>query len=242
MPAPSDLRIKIFADGADLGGIREAAANPLITGFTTNPTLMRKANVRDYMAFARDALVEVGGKPISFEVFAQTEEEMKRQASVLASLGANVFVKIPCVDIYGTPMTRLIGELSKDGVRVNVTAVMRMESAIAAAGILDYDAPAIISVFAGRVADTGRNPVPVMARVLELLAERPNVELLWASPREVLNVYQANEIGCHIITVTSDLLAKLDLYYNKDLHVFEMETAQMFDQDAKKAGYIIPTS
>lgn len=241
MPFYSHSNIKIFADGADLQGIREARSNPLIKGFTTNPTLMRKANILNYMDFARDALAEVGNLPISFEVFARDHVEMCKQARTLADLGPNVYVKIPAVTVEGRPLTKYIGELSRQCVKVNVTAVLQFTSAMAAIGALRYDTPAIISVFAGRVADTGRDPMPDMVRILESMRSQKGVELLWASPREVLNVYQADEIGCHIITVTSDILKKLDEFCDKDLQEFEVETSQMFDRDARTAGYTIPT-
>lgn len=238
MTRPEKLKIKIFADGADLAGILEMYANPLIRGFTTNPTLMRKAGVADYEAFAKALLIKVRDRPVSLEVFADDFAEMERQARKIASWGANVNVKIPITDTKGTSAAPLIERLSKSGVIVNVTAMMTLEQVRAVRGALVPDTPAIVSVFAGRVADTGVDPVPHMAECLRILSDRPKAELLWASPRELLNVFQADAIGCHIITATNDILKKLDLV-GKDLGAYSRETVEMFRRDAVSAGYDI---
>jgi len=235
---PEKLKIKIFADGADLAGILEMYANPLIQGFTTNPTLMRKAGVTDYEAFAKALLAKVRDRPVSLEVFADDFAEMERQARKIASWGVNVNVKIPITDTKGASAAPLIERLSKSGVTVNVTAMMTLEQVRAVRGALAPDAPAIVSVFAGRVADTGVDPVPHMTECLHILSDRPNAELLWASPRELLNVFQADAIGCHIITATNDILKKLNLV-GKDLDAYSRETVEMFRRDAVSAGYDI---
>jgi transaldolase len=232
------LKIKIFADGADLAGILEMHANPLIRGFTTNPTLMRKAGVADYEAFAKALLAKVRDRPVSLEVFADDFAEMERQARKIASWGANVNVKIPITDTKGTSAAPLIERLSKSGVIVNVTAMMTLEQVRAVRGAVAPDTPAIVSVFAGRIADTGVDPVPHMAECLRILSDRPKAELLWASPRELLNVFQADAIGCHIITATNDILKKLDLV-GKNLDAYSRETVEMFRRDAVSAGYDI---
>jgi transaldolase len=236
----SGLKIKIFADGADLDHIRALAANPLIKGFTTNPTLMRKAAIQDYEAFARAALAAVGGRPLSLEVFADEFDEMDRQGRTIASWGANANVKIPVSNTRGQFSGTVIKALAGAGIVVNVTALMTPEQVAAVAQCLDRDVPAIVSVFAGRVADTGRDPVPHMMRCRDALADRPKAELLWASPRELLNIFQADAMGCHIITVTGDVLAKLALV-GKDLGQYSLETVQMFYRDAAAAGYAIRT-
>ena len=235
------LRIKIFADGAELGTISEMYRNPLIKGFTTNPTLMHKANVRDYCTFAREVLKIVPDRPVSFEVFSDDFSEMDRQALEIASWGNNVYVKIPVTNTHGEFSGRLIRQLSNAGVQVNVTAVLTLEQVSQVAKCLTDEAKSFISVFAGRIADTGRDPVPIMARAVKLLRLHPRVELIWASPRELLNIFQADSVGCHIITATNDVLAKLPLV-GKDLVDFSLETVQMFRQDAVKAGYDIEVS
>lgn len=234
----SDLKIKIFADGADLDGIAALKANPLVKGFTTNPTLMRKAGIDDYVRFARDVLTVVDGAPVSFEVFADEFSEMKRQAREIASWGPNVYVKIPITNTAGESAVPLIAGLAKDGVRVNVTAVMTPDQVRLVEAALDGDVPAVVSVFAGRIADTGIDPIPAMKECLEVLAGKPRAELLWASPRELLNIFQADAIGCHIITVTHDVLGKLE-NVGKDLTQFSLETVEMFYNDARAAGYTI---
>ena len=239
---PSLAGIKIFADGASLASMREAARDPRIAGFTTNPTLMRKAGVADYRAFAKEVLAEIRDKPISFEVFADDADGMRRQARELASWGDNVYVKVPVTNTRGTPMTELIRELAAAGVKLNVTAICTLDQVREVAAALAGGAPSVISVFAGRIADTCRDPIPLMREALGICraADRASgargIELLWASPREVLNIAQAAEIGCDIITVTPDLLAKLALH-GKELAVFSLETVQMFHRDAEAAGY-----
>lgn len=235
-----DLKIKIFADGADLEGMKAMAAKPWIKGLTTNPTLMRKAGVTDYAAFARTVLAAIGDKPISFEVFADDADAMTAQGRVIGSWGRNVNVKIPVTNTAGTFMGAPIAELSKAGVVVNVTAIMTPAQVKAVADALDPATPAIVSVFAGRIADTGRDPIPLMTECRDILTSRPKAELLWASPRELLNIVQADAMGCHIITVTNDLLAKLG-GLGKDLDQFSLETVRMFEGDAKAAGYTIAT-
>jgi transaldolase len=239
-PSPSALRIKIFADGADLAGIREMQANPLIKGFTTNPTLMRKAGVRDYKTFALAMLKIVPEKPISFEVFADDFDGMERQAVEIASWGANVNVKIPVTNTKGDSSGPLVAELSRRGIVVNVTAVFTLDQVAEMVEALDAATPAILSVFAGRVADSGRDPVPHMQSALRIAKARPKAEVLWASPRELLNIYQADAAGCHIITATNDLLRKL-AHVGKDLAAFSRETVKMFHDDARAAGYDFAT-
>lgn len=238
MSAIDRLNIKIFADGADKAEIVKLAANPLIKGFTTNPTLMRKAGVEDYETFARDILSVITDKPVSFEVFADDTEGMVKQALAISTWGPNVNVKIPYTNTKGEPMLSVIERLSGDGVQVNVTAMMTAEHVANTATVLDPGVPAICSVFAGRVADTGLDPVPVMKTAAANLKDKPKAELLWASPREVLNIFHADEAGCHIITVTHDLLAKLG-NIGKDLDQFSLETVKMFFNDAVAAGYTI---
>ncbi|HYM91616.1 MAG TPA: transaldolase [bacterium] len=235
----SDLRVKIFADGADLQGMREMARQPWIKGFTTNPTLMRKAGVPDYRAFARDVLATIPDRPISFEVFSDEFHEMVHQAREIATWGKNVYVKIPVTNTRREPSTRVIRDLSSSGVKVNVTALLALDQVRDVAAALAGGAPSYISVFAGRIADTGRDPVPLMAAACEIVAVFPNIELIWASPREVLNIFQADAIGCHIITVTNDILKKLDTV-GKDLHDFSLETVKTFRGDAIQAGYMLP--
>lgn len=236
----ADLRVKIFADGADLDGIKAMYAKPWIRGFTTNPTLMRKAGVGDYKRFAQEVLAVVPDRPVSFEVFADDFDEMERQAREIAAWGPNVNVKIPVTTTRREFAGPLIQRLSRAGVQLNVTAVFTLEQVKAITASLAEATPAIISVFAGRVADTGADPVPVMREALKVMQARPKAELIWASPRELLNVVQASEIGCHIITVTNDLLAKLPLL-GKDHDDYSLETVEMFHRDAAAAGYTIPT-
>jgi transaldolase len=238
-PAPRsalDLSIKVFADGADLAGMLEYAANPLIKGFTTNPTLMRQAGVEDYELFTKQVLAQITDRPISFEVFSDEFDEMRRQARRLAALGANVVVKIPVTNTRAEPATALIHDLAHDGIPLNVTAVMTVAQVSDVAAALTGGAPSIVSVFAGRIADTGRDPIPLMCDALALTAPHATMELLWASPREILNVVQADAMGCDIITVTHDLLRKLT-GLGKDLDRFSLETVQMFARDAAAAGY-----
>ena len=231
----SDLRIKVFADGADLEGMIEMRADPLIKGFTTNPTLMRKSGVSDYRVFARAVLDAIPDRPISFGVLSDDFEVMWRQAVELAGWGSNVFVKIPITDTHGRSSAGLLRRLAGAGIRVNVTAILTLEQVAVAAEAVSSAPAAVISVFAGRIADTGRDPLPLMAQALELLKPHSNVELIWASPRELLNIIQADEIGCHIITATTDILKKLDLV-GKDLTEFSLETVRMFVRDARPCG------
>lgn len=233
-----DLRVKIFADGAELEGIAKMAADPRIAGFTTNPTLMRKAGVSDYTAFAHEALALVGDKPISFEVFADDFPTMKTQAEEIASWGSNVFVKIPITNTKGESAADLVRELSAEGVQVNVTAMFTAEQVDAVTAALDPNTAAVVSVFAGRIADAGHDPVPMMRGFKDVVSAKPRAELLWASPREVLNLVQAEETGCDIITMTNDLLAKLG-GIGKDLGQFSLETVEMFYNDAQASGFDI---
>jgi transaldolase len=232
------LKTKIFADGADLEGIRKLAADPHIGGFTTNPTLMRKAGIRDYAGFAAQALEIVSGRPISFEVFADDEAEMERQARVIAPWGKNVYVKIPVTNTAGASTARLVRRLTSDGIQLNVTALMVPAQVREVTAALAGGAPAYISVFAGRVADTGRDPLPILRESLAIMAPQPQLELIWASPRELLNVFQADQIGCHVITVTNDILAKLGLV-GKDLLEYSLDTVKMFHRDASEAAFAI---
>ena len=232
------LGVKVFGDGADLDGIAALRRNPLIKGFTTNPTLMRKANVRDYKSFALDALKLVSGLPVSFEVFADEFAEMERQAREIAGWGPNVYVKIPVMNTRQEFSGPLITRLARAGVQVNVTAVMTLDQVAAIAPCLDPATPSCVSVFAGRVADTGVDPLPIIGGAVDLLKRNAQAELIWASPRELLNIFQADSVGCHIITVTNDLLAKLPIV-GKDLLEYSRETVEMFFQDAMKAGYTI---
>jgi transaldolase len=236
MKSVSDLKVKIFADGADRATMLDLYRQPYIKGFTTNPTLMRKAGVTDYERFAHNILGKIKDRPICFEVFADEEKEMELQARKISDWGANVFVKIPVTNTRRTPMFSLMRRLSQDGIRVNATALLSIDQVRQAAKSLQGGAPSYISIFAGRVADTGRDPMPVMKSALEIMAANPNSQLVWASPRELLNIFQADEIGCHIITVTSDVLKKIPLI-GKDLHDFSLETVQMFYNDAADSGY-----
>ena len=208
--AITDLKIKLFADGADKAAMLNLYRNPLIRGFTTNPTLMRKAGIADYEAFARDILSEIRDRPISLEVFADEFDEMERQARLIASWGPNVYVKIPVTNTRREPALELIRRLSHAGIRLNITALLTLDQVCRVAAALAGGAPSNVSVFAGRIADTGRDPVPLMAKAVEIVSVHPGMELIWASPRELLNIFQADSIGCHIITATPDVLQKLD--------------------------------
>jgi transaldolase len=234
----NDLRVKIFADGADKKSILEHAAKPYISGFTTNPTLMRKAGISDYEGFARDILTHISDRPISFEVFSDDFDEMFEQARKIASWGPNVYVKVPITDTKGASIIPLLRRLAPEGIKLNVTAIFTEQQIQETAEALATAAPSYISVFAGRIADAGRDPLPTMRRALELMKPYPQQELIWASPRELLNVVQAHEIGCHIITVTNDILAKLG-GIGKDLDQFSLETVQMFRNDSVAAGFSI---
>ena len=228
--------IKLFADGADKAGMLEMYQNPRIDGFTTNPTLMRKAGISNYETFAKEILKAIQDKPLSFEVFADDLNEMERQALEIKNWGTNVYVKIPVMNTQRVSTAPLIQRLTQAGVQLNITAILTLEQVHEVADALRGGASAFVSVFAGRIADTGRDPIPLMQSALELLQPISAAELLWASPREVLNVYQAEALGCHIITATNDLLKKLSLK-GKDLTDYSQETVQMFYNDAQLAGY-----
>jgi transaldolase len=236
-----NLRIKLFSDGADFNSIMALYTNPWIKGFTTNPTLMRKAGIVDYESFGRRLLRAIPDRPISLEVFADDIGGMEAQALAIASWGRNVNVKIPVTNQAGDFMGSLIQRLSSAGVAVNVTAILTLDQVERVAAVLDPTTPAIVSVFAGRIADTGVDPVPIMQRSLEILRFRPRAELLWASPRELLNIFQANDAGCHIITVPPEILQKLNLV-GKDLSDYSLETVSMFYRDACAAAYRIETN
>jgi len=238
MKGLSDLCVKIFADGADAAGMLEMYHNPLIKGFTTNPTLMRKAGVSDYRAFAHEILQAIPDRPVSFEVLADEFAEMQRQVLEIASWGDNVYVKVPVTNTRGQPSDDLLRQLVRAGVRMNVTALMTLDQVRRVSECLADGPSCYVSVFAGRIADTGYNPMPLMAAAVELLRPYPNLELVWASSRELLNIFQADAVGCHIITVTHDVLKKLGLV-GKDLHEYSLETVRMFWDDARKAGYAI---
>ena len=238
MKSLTDLRIKIFADGADKAGMLELYRNPIIKGFTTNPTLMRKAGVGDYRSFAREIITAIPDRPISFEVLSDEFDEMERQALEIASWGENVYVKIPITNTRGVSSHELINRLVHAGVRLNVTALMTLGQVREVGPCLAEGPSGFVSIFAGRVADSGRDPVPHMAAAIELLRPYPNLELLWASPRELLNIFQADAIGCHIITVSHDILKKLSLV-GKDLNEYSLDTVKMFYNDAREAGYTL---
>jgi transaldolase len=238
MKSVSDLQVQIFADGADKAGMLDLARQPYIKGFTTNPTLMRKAGITDYERFAQDILQSIADRPISFEVFADDEVEMERQARKIARWGANVYVKIPVTNTRREPMHDLMRRLSQDGIQINATALLALDQVRQVAQALRGGAPSCISVFAGRVADTGRDPIPLMKSALEIMAPEPRCQLVWASPRELLNIFQADDIGCHIITVTSDVLKKLSLV-GKDLHEYSLETVKMFHDDAAHSKFTL---
>jgi len=231
-----DLKVKLFADGADRAGILRMYENPLIRGFTTNPTLMRKAGVTDYEAFAKDIVSAVPDRPISLEVFADEFAEMERQALKISGWGENVYTKIPVTNTRRESSLDLVCRLARRGVKLNVTALMTLQQVKEVAAALAGGPPAYVSVFAGRIADTGRDPVPVMAEAVDLLRPYPNTELIWASPRELLNIFQADSVGCHIITATHDLLHKLALV-GKDLDDHSLDTVKMFHRDAVQAGF-----
>jgi transaldolase len=234
----SELQVRIFADGADKDGMLEMYRNPLIKGFTTNPTLLRKAGVSDYRTFALDILKTIPDRPMSFEVLSDEFDEMEVQAQKISGWGENVYVKIPVTNTRGESSIKLIGKLVRAGIKLNVTAMMTLDQVRDVSLALAEGMSAYVSVFAGRIADTGRDPVPLMYAAVELLRMYSNIELIWASPREILNIFQADLIGCQIITVTHDILKKLDLI-GKDLHEFSLDTVKMFRDDALKAGYIL---
>jgi transaldolase len=230
------LRVKLFQDGADLATMVAAKKRGTVSGFTTNPTLMRKAGITDYKAFALEAITVIPDLPISFEVFSDDFETMEREAREIAGWGGDTYVKIPITNTQGVSATPLIRSLSAEGFSLNVTAIMTLSQVEAVASVANPAARTIVSVFAGRIADTGVDPVPIMNAAAKILAHLPHAELLWASPREVLNVVQAGDCGCHIITATPDIIAKIPLF-GKDLQTYSLETVQMFHDDARAAGF-----
>jgi transaldolase len=238
MPDIDQLRIKLFCDGADFGSLLTWSADPRIKGFTTNPTLMRKSSVVNYEAFARELVKVIPDRPISFEVLADDPETMEEQALAISTWGPNVNVKVPVTNTWGAFTGPSLRRLSREGVALNVTALFTLEQVERVAACLDPDVPAIISVFAGRIADTGIDPVPIIRSAVRMIEHLPNVELLWASPRELLNVFQAEDAGCHIITMVPEILSKLDLV-GKDLDAYSLETVNMFYRDACAAHYQI---
>ena len=236
MTAIERLRVKIFADGADRAAMLALNAEPFVKGLTTNPTLMRKAGIADYQAFARDILEHIRDKPVSFEVISDEFAEMERQAQEIAGWGDNVYVKIPVTNTRGEPSHALVRRLASRGVKVNVTAILTLSQVREVAAALNPEVASYVSVLAGRIADTGVDPVPLMAAAVRILATIPAAELIWGSPRELLNIFQADSIGCHIITVTPDLLRKLPLV-GRNLEELSLETVRMFYDDATAAGY-----
>lgn len=238
MPTPLEsLRVQIFADGADKAGILSLYANPLIKGLTTNPTLMRKAGISNYEAFAKDILTGVTAKPISFEVFSDEFPEMKRQALKIAAWQKNVYVKIPITNTRGESALPLVKELGKEGVRLNITAILTLDQVRGVAEALNPAVPSVVSVFAGRIADTGIDPMPAMRESLNILKGQPKAELLWASVREVLNIFQADQSGAHIVTVPHDILNKALKMAGTDLSALSLDTVKMFANDATAAGF-----
>jgi transaldolase len=235
-PTRESLKIKLFADGADLAGMIEMAAKPYISGFTTNPTLMKKAGITDYASFAKEVLKEIQTKPVSFEVFSDELQEMKNQGDKIASWGENVYVKVPITNTRGDSTKPVVEYLANRGVKVNVTALMTKAQVAAMMEVLNPDVESYVSVFAGRIADTGRDPMPIMRDCVQTLALNRKSELIWASPRELLNVFQADKIGCHIITATNDILKKLELV-GKSLTEYSLDTVKMFFKDAQNSSY-----
>ena len=237
LKSPYTGRVKIFADGADRASMLELAKNPLVQGLTTNPSLMKKSGVKDYPAFCKDILAHIADKPISFEVFADDFKEMRRQALEIKSWGGNVYVKIPITNSEGRSSIELIQDLSHQGVKLNITALLTLNQVHETVQAVKGGAPSVVSVFAGRIADTGRDPVPLMQAALEMcVSADKNIELLWASSRELYNVVQADVMGCHIITCTPDIIKKMS-GLNKDLGLLSLETVKMFKADADAAGY-----
>lgn len=238
MKKVEELKVQIFADGADKAGMLEMYAKPYIKGLTTNPTLMKKAGITDYRAFCKDILTSIKDKPLSFEVFSDDFAEMERQAMEIASWGENVYVKIPITNTKQKTCYALVKKLAAQKVKLNVTAIMTLTQVRDVVASLDPNIPSYVSVFAGRIADTGRDPVPLMAAAVEILKVAPAAELIWASPRELLNIFQADAIGCHVITVTNDVLKKLSLV-GYDLDDYSLDTVKMFYNDAKLANFEI---
>lgn len=238
MTKVNELKVKIFADGADRAGMLEMYRQPYIKGFTTNPTLMHKVGLIDYRGFARSIVEAIPDRPISFEVFSDEFADMERQAQEIATWGRNVYVKIPVTNTRREPSYDLIRRLSQEGVKVNITAIMTIDQVRSVVEAVKGGAPSCVSVFAGRIADTGRDPVPIMAECVRMLKTAPEAELIWASPRELLNIFQADAIGCHIITVTNDILKKLSMV-GKDLAEYSLDTVKMFFDDGRKAGFTL---
>lgn len=238
LKSTADLKVKVFADGADMQGMLQMYAKPWIKGFTTNPTLMRKAGISDYKAFAKQVLAAIPDRPISFEVFSDEFSEMERQAREIATWSPNVYVKIPITNTRAESSVELCRKLSGSGLKLNVTALMTLDQVRDITGALAGGPPSCVSVFAGRVADTGVDPVPLMTEAVAILAPHPDIELIWASPRELLNIVQAQCIGCHIITVTNDILGKLDLL-GKSLSEYSLDTVKMFYRDASASGFTL---
>jgi transaldolase len=236
MKKVEELKVKIFADGADKAGMIEMYEKPFVKGLTTNPTLMKKAGIKDYRAFCKDILSSIKDKPLSFEVFSDDFKEMERQALEIASWGDNVYVKIPITNTKQEACYGLVKKLADQRVKLNVTALMTLDQVRNVVASLDPNIPSYVSVFAGRIADTGYDPVPLMATAVKILKAAPAAELIWASPREILNIFQADEIGCHVITVTNDILKKLDLV-GYDLNDYSLDTVKMFYADAIAAGF-----
>ena len=236
MKKVEELKVKIFADGADKAGMLEMYEKPFIKGLTTNPTLMKKAGIKDYRAFCKDILTSIKDKPLSFEVFSDDFAEMEHQALEIASWGDNVYVKIPITNTKQETCYALVEKLAKQKVKLNVTALMTLNQVRNVIAALDPNIPSYVSVFAGRIADTGYDPVPLMTNAVEILKVAPAAELIWASPRELLNIFQADEIGCHVITVTNDILKKLSLV-GYDLNEYSLDTVKMFYADAVAAGF-----
>lgn len=234
----NSLKVKLFADGANVDGMVEMAEKDYIKGLTTNPSIMRKAGITDYRLFAKEVLKKITDKPVSFEVFSDDLTEMKRQALEIASWGENVYVKIPITNSIGLPTVSVIEDLTAQGCRINVTAVFTLAQVASVFPALKSDIPSYVSIFAGRIADTGRDPVPIIKKAKEMLSDLNSCEIIWASPRELLNVFQAEECGCHIITATNELLGKLSLI-GKDLDDYSLDTVKMFANDAMKSGYIL---
>lgn len=234
----NQFKIKMFADGADLAGMIEEYKKGVVSGFTTNPTLMRKAGVTNYEEFAKTALKKIPDLPISFEVFSDDLAEMEREAMKISGWGDNVYIKIPVTNTQGISTSPLIKKLSHNGLKLNVTAILTLDQIKTVSDVLSPDTPSIISVFAGRIADTGVDPMPIMKDAVDVLKTKPNIELLWASTRELLNLFQAESCGCHIITITNDILKKVP-QVGKNLNQLSLETVQMFFNDAQNAGYKI---
>jgi transaldolase len=236
MKTVDKLKVQIFADGADKSGMLEMYANSLVKGLTTNPTLMKKAGITDYSSFCKDILKSIQDKPLSFEVFSDDFSEMERQALEIASWGENVYVKIPVTNTKRETCYALVKRLAEQNVKLNVTALMTLQQTQSVVAALNPNVPSYISIFAGRIADTGIDPLPIMKKAVEILKSNPKSELIWASPRELLNIFQADEIGCHIITVTNDIIKKLSLV-GYDLDEYSLDTVKMFYKDAVAAGY-----